>query len=265
MTANRTKLRISKTSYSTSITTKNWGCPKTKSPLCLLSWMKVLTASSKRNHTKRLWICSRKHMVSWMPLTSPPAGEIFIICSLCFTTWPCATRRCRCWKNVPSASSMLLNSCPRVCSIWRRRASPTEWERSSSSASSSYSTVLFFRRFTDIRMRLNRPEKEWKCAIKCSMICTNSANSMSRERKSMLRTRIVSQMIQTHLINLMNIAVDLRTREAQEGTVAAETGRSATTSIDKRMLIPDSASTDRALDMQNPCYRLTRSRKGRLV
>jgi hypothetical protein len=68
---------------------------------------------------------------------------------------------------VPSASSMLLSSCPRACSIWRRRAFPTEWERSSSSASLSYSTVLFFRRFTDIRMRLNRPEKEWKCAIKC--------------------------------------------------------------------------------------------------
>lgn len=72
-------------------------------------------------------------------------------------------------------------------------------------------------------------------------------------------------MIQTPLINLMNIAVDSRTREAQEGTVAAGTGRSATTSIDKRMLILDLASMDRALDMPNRCYRLTRSRKGRLV
>ena len=236
-----------------------------KFPLCSLSLMKVLTASSKRNLTKRLWICSRKHMASWTPLTSRLAGETFTICSLCSTTWPCATRRCRCWKNVPSALSMLLNSYPRVCSIWKRRAFPTEWERSSSSASLSYSTVLFFRRSTGIRMRLNRPEKEWKCAIKCWMICTNSANSTSRERKSMPRTRIVSQMIQTPPINLMNIAVDLRTREAQEGTVAAGTGRSATTSIDKPMLIRDLASMDRALDMPNPCYRLTRSRKGRPV
>lgn len=160
---------------------------------------------------------------------------------------------------------MLLNSYPRVCSIWKRRAFRTEWERSSSSASLSCSTVLSFRRSTGIRMRLNRPEKEWKCAIKCSMICTSSVNSMSRERKSMLHTRIVSQMIQTPPINLMNIAVDLRTREVQEGTAAAETGRSATTSIDKQMRILDLVSMDRALDMPNPCYRLTRSRKGRRV
>lgn len=173
----------------TSITTKNWESQKMKFPLCWPNLMKVQLPSSRKTSSIEPWIFCKKLTASWMLSISPFVAETNITYSWCSTTWLYVTKRCKCSRNVPSVSNMPSSTCPSACSISKRKAFPTVWERFSSSVSSSFSTAPSCHRSTSTRKLSNRPEKVWKCAITWSTTCTNFVSFTFREKRSITHTR----------------------------------------------------------------------------
>lgn len=138
-----------------------------------------------------LLTCCRRLTVLWMRSTLHHAEGICTTCSSCSTTWLCVIKRCRCLKSVHNVLSMRSNIYPLAWSISKKKVFHIEWEKCSSSESSSFNIVPFFHRSTDTKMPWIKLERESKCAIKWLTICTSCANFTSKERRLMQNIRIV--------------------------------------------------------------------------